>query len=150
MSKPKQTLSDQCRVCRCNFKVKFGTASQPSKTDSISSENLLKASKRKDTYGQILADICRAVGIEVVENSLVSDRVCNPCARKIRNLGTLYKLIQSSMGTECKPQDHRRGCSIRGQAVVLVVRMFVSIPPPCKNLLKSLCIFQLQPMRHSK
>ena len=106
MSKPKETSSDQCRVCRCNFKVKFGTAaSQPSKTDYISSENLFKASKRKDTYGQILADICRVVGIEVVENSLVSDRVCNPCARKIRNLGTLYKLIQSLMGAECKTQQ---------------------------------------------
>ena len=106
MSKPKETPSDQCRVCRCNFKVKFGTAaSQPSKTDYISSENLFKASKRKDTYGQILADICRAVGIEVVQHSLVSDRVCNPCARKIRNLGTLYKLIQSSMGAECKTQE---------------------------------------------
>ena len=93
MSKPKETPSDQCRVCRCNFKVKFGTAaSQPSKTDYISSENLFQASKRKDTYGQILADIHRAVGIEVVENSLISDCVC---ARKIRNLGTLYKLIQT-------------------------------------------------------
>ena len=48
--------------------------------------------------------ICRAVGIGVVENSLVSDRVRNPCARKIRNLGTLYKLIQSSTGAECKAQ----------------------------------------------
>ena len=44
MSKPKETSSDQYRVCRCNFKVKFGTAApQPSKTDYITSENLFKA-----------------------------------------------------------------------------------------------------------
>lgn len=96
-----ETPSDRCRVCRCNFKVKFGTASQPGKAGYISSENLFKPSKRKDSYGEILADICRAAGIEVVENpKLFSERVCNPCARKIRNLGTLYELVQSSIGSE--------------------------------------------------
>ena len=84
MSKPKET---PCRVCWCNFKVKFGiAASQPSKTGYIFSENLFKASKRKDTYGQILADICRAVGIEVVENSLGQFQMSNfTCAESKAN-----------------------------------------------------------------
>ena len=55
---------------------------------------------RKEAYGQILADICRALGIEVIENnSQFSELVSNPCARKIRNLET-YKLVQSSMGSK--------------------------------------------------
>ena len=66
-----------------------------------SSENLFKESKRSGYIGTILADICRAVGVEVVENSqLYSDRVCNPCARKIRNLGTLFELIRNTIGSQ--------------------------------------------------
>ena len=62
-------------------------ASQPGTTGYVSSENFFKPSKTKETYRQILADICRAVGIEVVENnSQFSEHVSNPCARKIRNL----------------------------------------------------------------
>ena len=40
--------------------------------------------------------------MEVVENSqLYSDRVCNPCARKIRNLlGTLFELIRNTIGSQ--------------------------------------------------
>ena len=54
--------SDQCRICQCDFKVKFVTAaSQPGTTDYFSSENLFKPSKTKETYGQVLADILRAV-----------------------------------------------------------------------------------------
>jgi len=98
----RDTPSERCRTCWYSFKVKFRTASQPGKPGYISSENLFKPSKQKDTQGEILADTCRAVGVEVVEdNELFSDRVCNRCARKIRNLGTLYQLILiSSMGSE--------------------------------------------------
>ena len=85
-----QTPNDQCRICQCDFKVKLVTAaSQPGKTAYVSSDNLFKPSKTKETYGQILANIFRAVGIEVVENnSQFPERVSNPCACKIRNLGT--------------------------------------------------------------
>ena len=96
-----KTPSDRCRICRCNFRVKFGNISQPGKSRFISSENLFKESKRSGYIGTILADICRAVGVEVVENSqLYSDRVCNPCARKIRNLGTLFELIRNTIGSQ--------------------------------------------------
>ena len=55
--------SDQCRFCHCAFKVKFVTAAaQPGTTNYVSSENLFKPSKTKETYGKVLADIFRAVG----------------------------------------------------------------------------------------
>ena len=109
MSKAREieTPSERCRICRCSFKVKFGTASQPGKAGYISSENLFKPSKRKDARGEILADTCRAVGFEVVEdNELFSDRVCNPCAHKI-----LYELVLRSIGSEaaaCKTPPKQR------------------------------------------
>ena len=55
--------SDQRRICQCDFKVKFVTAaSQLGTTGYVSSQNLFKPSRTKETYGKILADICRAVG----------------------------------------------------------------------------------------
>ena len=54
-------------MCR-NFTVKFETLSQPGKSGLVSSENRFKASQRKDCYGTIPADLCRAVGVKVVQN----------------------------------------------------------------------------------
>ena len=70
-----QMISVKCMTAmhtgrRCPFKVQSGNS-------SISSENLFKPSQRKSWYGTILANICRLVGVEVVENSKVySDHVC--------------------------------------------------------------------------
>ena len=69
------SLSDQCRLCSCNFKVKFGNLSQ---TSYISTENLFNPSQRKDCKGQVLAQICQKVGLEVVKCEKYSSRVCNP------------------------------------------------------------------------
>lgn len=156
-----ETPSDRCRVCRCNFKVKFGTASQPGKAGYISSENLFKPSKRKDSYGEILADICRAVEIEVVENpKLFSERVCNPCARKIRNLGTLYELVRSSIGSEaaaCKtpPKPESKNISKRlletppgSSPCRKTVR--VNSPISQKSSLKSLQFATTEQSKHQK
>ena len=127
-----ETPSKRCRICRCSFKVKFGAASQPGKSGYISSENLFKPSKRKDALGEILADTCRAVGFEVLEdNELFSDRVCSPCAHEI-----LYELVLSSIGsgvaafkTPPKQRIIKRiqaaGRNAAG-AAVLVASLFVS------------------------
>ena len=88
--------SDRCRLCSCNFKVKFGNL----KSSHISTENLFNPSKRKDCKGEVLAQICQKVGIEVVKCDEYSSRVCNPCARKIRNLGSLYSFVQESIQGE--------------------------------------------------
>ena len=59
-----------------NFTVKFETLSQPGKSGLVSSENRFKASQRKDSYGTIPADLCRAVGVKVVQNlDLFLDRM---------------------------------------------------------------------------
>ena len=85
--------SDRCRLCDCNFKVQFGNL----KSSHISTENLFNPSKRKDCKGEVLAQVCQKVGIEVVKCDKYSSRVCNPCARKIRNLGSLYSFVQESI-----------------------------------------------------
>ena len=58
---PKQTLS-------CNFKVKFGNLY----SSYISTEDLCNPSNRKDCKGDVLAQICQKVGIEVVNQNATS------------------------------------------------------------------------------
>ena len=62
-------------MCR-NFTVEFETLSQPGKSSLASSENRFKASQRKESYGTIPVDLCRAVGVKVVQNlELFPDRM---------------------------------------------------------------------------
>ncbi len=85
--------SDNCRVCKCSFKTKYGTS-----CSRISTENLFKCSKRAGLEGTRLSDIFAGLNIELLRDpNLYSERVCNPCARKIRNLGQLFALINSSV-----------------------------------------------------
>ena len=81
--------SDVCRFCNVLFKLKFESHS--------SSQNLFKPSKRKDCFGVLLADICSQVGLRLLQDSIPSDRVCNPCGRKIRNLGQLFQFVKAAI-----------------------------------------------------
>ena len=80
----------QCRLCNCSFKVKFVNS-------NISTENLFNPSKRKGCKGEILAQNLQRAGFEIVKCDKHSSRLCNPCARKIRNLGSLYSFVQESL-----------------------------------------------------
>ena len=90
----KKRPSGNCRICSVSFKVKYGNVA--GKQSHSSSENLFKPSKRKDCFGIVLGNICRQVGLELIQDSQVfSDRLCNPCGRKIRNLGQLYQFVKA-------------------------------------------------------
>ena len=87
--------SDSCRICKSSFKVKFGRLT--GKQFYSSSQNLFKPSQRKDFFGIVLADVCRQVGLVLLQDPEVfSDRVCNPCGRKIVSLGHLFKLVKAA------------------------------------------------------
>lgn len=86
--------SDSCRICKSSFKVKFGNI--PGKQVYSSSENLFKPSQRKDSIGVVLAEVCSSVGLVLLNDpSTYSDRVCNPCGRKIRSLGQLFQFVKA-------------------------------------------------------
>ena len=80
----------QCRLCNCSFKVKICNS-------NISTENIFNPSKRKGCKGEILGQNLQRAGFEIVKCDKHSSRVCNPCARKIRNLGSLYSFVQESL-----------------------------------------------------
>ena len=90
--------NENCRFCHCSFKVKYG--------HYLSSENLFKSSKRSDSFGTVLADVCKEIGLHLVHNnSEYSDRCCNLCARKVRNLGQLYAFITKHANQEPKTPE---------------------------------------------
>ena len=81
--------NEQCRLCNCSFKDKFGNSHK-------STEKFFNPSKRKGCKGEILAQNLQRAGFEVVKCDKHSSRVCNPCARKIRNLRSLYSFVHES------------------------------------------------------
>ena len=87
--------SDSCRICKFSFKVKFGNIS--GKQFYSSSQNLFKPSQCKDSFGIVLADVCKQVGLVLLEDPQeYSDRVCNSCARKILTLGNLFEIVKTA------------------------------------------------------
>jgi len=82
--------NEQCRLCNCSFEVKFGNS-------NISTENLFNPSKRKGCKDEILTQNLQRAGFEVVKCDKHSSRVCNPCARKNPNLGSLCSFVQESL-----------------------------------------------------
>ena len=54
------SVIDNCRLCGCSFKVKFGSQAR-----HIGTENLFQPSKQKGSFGVILAKLCESVGLPV-------------------------------------------------------------------------------------
>ena len=79
-----------CRICKSSFDVKYGTG----RSGRLSTENLFTMSNRDGKRGEILAAMCEEVGLPMVKSPRLSSRVCNPCARKIRNMFRLFKEIK--------------------------------------------------------
>ena len=92
--KPKEeTVNDFCRLCNCALKRKFGDFE---KIEYISTENLFKESNRKDCSSRPLAELCEElIETPVVKSDHLSDRVCKPCGRKVRNAHAVKQQVLS-------------------------------------------------------
>ena len=66
------------------LKIEFGSG-------RVSFENLFKASGRKESKGLILSQAFEIVGLPVQKSPLLSERICRPCGRKIRNVHENYE-----------------------------------------------------------
>ena len=90
-----ESANGNCRLCEVSFKIQFGKP--PYKLSHSSSENSFKPPKRKDCFGVVLSEICCQVGLSLTQDSAkYSDRVCNPCGHKVRNLGQLYQFVKKA------------------------------------------------------
>lgn len=90
--KQQQAHSNFCRICGCNFSVLYGDF----KRSTISTENLFAVPGRSAVTKRKLADLLCDVGFPCYENKEnLSERVCAPCARKIRNAATLIDFLRT-------------------------------------------------------
>ena len=81
-----ETASDNCRLCSCFFKTKFGNF----KTGWITTENIFTAPQRKGKTLPMLAKVFRAnLSLHVEEENSLSSRVCSPRGTKVRNCATM-------------------------------------------------------------
>ena len=89
-----KAANDCCRLCACNLKVKFGDFK---KTTYVSTENLFQSKREGSECNKTLAELCSQMGLHVANSTALSDRVCRPCGRKIRNAFQLYTFIKGSL-----------------------------------------------------
>ena len=64
-------------------------------TNSV--ENLLSLSGRVESAGLILGHFYGFIGLRLTRNENLSERVCRPCGRKIRNAAELYSFIEKAV-----------------------------------------------------
>ena len=114
--------SNNCRVCLWKF--------YKESTGYMSTENLFKPSNKKDCRGVVLANILESVGIPLDRSETYSHRVCNPCGRKIRNLGSLYALIHVHVETR-KPEENpsREAVKVPAKSKDVGKRLFCEFTP---------------------
>ena len=77
------------------FHVKYGTG----KSGCMFTQNLYKASNRDGSRGEVLALMCENIGVIFMKSQSLSERVCHPCSRKIRNLCKLFVGIKTQPAT---------------------------------------------------
>ena len=91
-----ENANDFCRLCGVNLKIKVGNFQKITKY--ISTENLFKPSGRAKRGGTTLAELCSEIGLDIVESSGLSSRVCQSCGRKIFNAVELVRFIRYGLG----------------------------------------------------
>ena len=63
----------------------------------VSFQNLFSPTSREESPGLILAECCGTIGLPVTKNPNLSERVCIPCSRKIRNAAELYRFVEEAI-----------------------------------------------------
>ena len=81
-----------CRVCKKSLRLTYGT-----QLSFKSYTNLFKPSKRKESFGEVIAERLKSVGINIEQSPSASQVACSPCARKLRNLVSTYKLVSTAV-----------------------------------------------------
>ena len=82
--------NDYCRCCKISLKVRYGDTWK-----SCSSENLFLPSGKKGLEGTVLSGALQSIGLDAERNPSLSDRVCKPCATKIRKTSESFRFIAS-------------------------------------------------------
>ena len=74
-------------------------------------QNLISPTSREESRGLILAECCGTLGLSVTKNPNLSELVCIPYSRKIRNAAELYRFVEEAISAtedvSCKNRNKR-------------------------------------------
>ena len=87
-----ESPNDYCRCCKMSLKVCYRDSWK-----SCSSENMFIPSGKKGLEGIVLSCALQSTGLIAERNPCLSDRVCKPCATKIRKISESFKFIASEL-----------------------------------------------------
>ena len=73
--------------------------------DQLQIKNLFSPSGRVESAELNLAHCCGSIGLRLTRNENLSERVCRPCARKIRNAAQLYSFIVKAVSKTIVEED---------------------------------------------
>ena len=68
-------------------------------------ENLFLPAGRVEGAGLIFAHCCGSIGLPLIRNENLSERVCRPCGRKIRNTAELHSFIEKAVSNTNVEED---------------------------------------------
>ena len=108
------TASDCCRLCRSPGNLV---------------EFLFKGSNREGSLDDVLALMCQNIGLTLVNLPSLSERMCNPCAQKIRNLCRLYNEIQAVTTSREAAEVSSPVIEVNGNFQPLCARQTISLAP---------------------
>lgn len=89
-----------CRLCKTSLIAKYGNFN---KVKHLWSQSIFKASRRKDSCGIVLADLCGNIQISVKSESNLSTKICNTCSRKLHRVHELYQEVNTKIN---EPHDN--------------------------------------------
>ena len=97
-SASRENPKEECRFCRTKLVIRYGRVAY------ISTENIFTISKRKEYSdkpefrgfeNKTSSQLCAELGFNVAKSDKLSDRICKPCGRNLRNTYCFYKQLKS-------------------------------------------------------
>ena len=122
------SVNDNCRFCERKLTSTGG--------NNTTFENLFKPLRRQETLNLILADACESVGFRLARSESLSERVCRPCGRKIRNAAELYNFIKEAVSST-KAQEEKSDAT-RVDDAETIKRQLPSTVTPERTIAKKL------------
>ena len=97
-SASRENPKEECKFCRTKLVIIYGRVAY------ISTENIFTISKRKEysdkpefrgLENKTSSQLCAELGFNVAKSDILSDRICKPCGRNLRNTYRFYKRQKS-------------------------------------------------------
>ena len=87
-----ESPNNYCRCCKAALRILYGSSWK-----SFLTENLFRPSGKKGIEGEILSHQLKKIGIIIEKSPSLSERLCKPCAAKIRETCEGFSFIRDTI-----------------------------------------------------